>query len=754
MGASRTGPAYVTYNGQTWYFYVGVSSGDKYRLNYKIAVEGNNPHVELEWAIKVEPRAIVHPDNGMLYVFFASDHDHVNGYQIVPDGQGGHHHRYFKLGYLYDHDRHHGRPRSRPNFGVSLMPGGFLVTHRCENEKRLYASYYSLTDLGPVPLATDADDVTWDAMRSVALPFTTDDCPKLDNVNATVIADAKAESGFRLVICLREDGERLVFLEAALSPELECGETSRFVLNIESGKIESDRIGLCTGPDGRACASFYRNDRPYLLTRNAFNDWRANPINSLSEDSVGKKINQDTVPTLFFYVKDDGSQADSGGEQTAARVPVYRRVCMCDDGGNFRHGNSPPSGPYGEAVREPLERVTLDAGLPVLGIIEGGPPMPTQNLTIQDYNVTKQMSTVKIVDSTSNSAETRATGKVGFIVATEGDVRVGLEDVGISAILQGSVTGTVGVTGSRTFASGYSWGYTSLTRQTTTTKIEHTTRPVQRPDDGTVWPDPTGTVIVLGLSAIGYKYYFVPYDCDERSLPGSIPLIYEYTPDGMEMVPMPYMINPNDVVPGVLDSYKNPYRAQQIASMARLELANEAGTPLSSPVSLGFASSGGSTSTEKAWFTSNDTSSGIYADLTDKVGISWDLKAILGGSRGSVVAGIEYAYTETQTESTTTENILAAEMTLNGDPGNPTQYDWFQSSIYFLQPDPNITREWRDRLIWDGMSDKARAMNQKLVDRIDPSSNAWKICYIVTNSEPASLSGPYDPARSKKVALL
>src|SRR5690606_17711675 len=43
MGASRTGPAYVTYNGQTWYFYVGVSSGDKYRLNYKIAVEGNNP---------------------------------------------------------------------------------------------------------------------------------------------------------------------------------------------------------------------------------------------------------------------------------------------------------------------------------------------------------------------------------------------------------------------------------------------------------------------------------------------------------------------------------------------------------------------------------------------------------------------------------------------------------------------------------------------------------------------------------------
>lgn len=749
MGASRTGPAYVSYNGQTWYFYVGISSNDGYRLNYKIVVDGDNPHVELDWATKVEPRAIVHPDNGTLYVFFSSDHDHVNGYQIVPDGQGGHHHRYFKLGYLYDHDRRHGRPRSRPNFGVSMIPGGFLVTHRCENEKRLYASYYDIMDLDPLALDSETDDVTWDATHSVALPFTTDDCPNLDNVNATVIADGKSESGFRLVSCLRVDSHQLVFLEAELSMDGECGRTSRYTINFKSSKIKSDRIGLYTGPDGRACATFYMNERPYLLTRNAFNDWDANAINSLSEDSIDREINLDTAPTLFYYVEDDGAMGDGADGQTA-RVPVYRRINMCDDAGNFRFGHSPPSGPYGEAVREPLERVALENEWPVLGIIEGGPPMPTQNLTIQDYNVTKQMSSVKIVDKTSHSAETVATGKVGFIVSTEGEAAVGVSRVGIAFGIKGDVTGMAGVATSRRHTTGYTWANRDLVQQTTTTTIEHTTRPDLPREDNSVWPSPTGTVVVLALGVIGYKYFFVPYDCDEQALPPAIPLVYEYTPDGMQMMPMSYMINPADVVPGQLDSYKNPYRAQEIESMARLELANEAGTPLSSPISLGFASSGGSTSTEKAWFTSNDTSSGVYADITALAGVTWKIGAVVATSSGKIMAGVEYEYTKTTTDTTTTENSLSAEMTLNGDPGNPTQYDSFQSSIYFLQPSPENTQRWRDRLLWEGMSANARSMNQKLVDRIDATSNAWKICYVVSSSEPASLSAPYDPARSKK----
>ncbi|WP_431068292.1 hypothetical protein [Ralstonia holmesii] len=368
----------------------------------------------------------------------------------------------------------------------------------------------------------------------------------------------------------------------------------------------------------------------------------------------------------------------------------------------------------GKAKRHTLG--TVEGAKQVLvGLIEGPPPVPKENLNLAAG-----------MDKSSASAETTLSDQTSHTSTVE----ISASEAGIF-----EAKGEVGwiFTGSSSFTLNVA--HTSGSKHTVTTTLTDAFKNSlkQEQKDGHTGVQPLGTAVVLGLSLTGYEFQFL--DAAGKAIEDA-PQMRMVIPHTPALRVRPYVINPQrSPVPGELVSYMlDASRMQRLQSQAMV-LADERRK---------LSSSWGLTSTGQAIFQRvelDQFSRGFAIDLK----LMLSVKANFLGEKGEIGGGMQLKLSGTWTSSDQNTRTLSTSVSVPGNRSAVGSYYAYSYDTYLLQPSQAIEAAFLESLVTtDWPADKNdRQINQELLDDLAPAGTdaegPWMITYAVTESHRVQL---------------
>lgn len=365
---------------------------------------------------------------------------------------------------------------------------------------------------------------------------------------------------------------------------------------------------------------------------------------------------------------------------------------------------------YGCLQRRGLEQVQSEKNL-LVGILEGPPPVPWENMNIPDDYDPSERGTGKTVYSKIE------TGAFAY------NLNLAAGFIGKFSV-QGGYIGYGKVEGS--LSTGYKFAYERKIVETKTTSFEVMARKQKKGDEYTL--QPVGAAVLLSTAWAGYAYEYVAPD---GKVPKFTPVYYQVFPSesDLHLASRPYAINPKiGPVPGELTSYK--------VSEEKKKLYDEKATQLVS----------GKNHMSSSWSLSGKVVESFerYVEDTFVHGFYFDLKLLIGAawedwifSKGEVMAGGEFKLDMTWKSAKGEKVGLYSECQTRGNvacKGTYTSYDYY---TYQLAPDNQWEKEFLDNLVTNEWpADKTyREYNEGLKKSIIPGSKPWKVVHILVGSK-------------------
>lgn len=122
-----------------------------------------------------------------------------------------------------------------------------------------------------------------------------------------------------------------------------------------------------------------------------------------------------------------------------------------------------------------------------------------------------------------------------------------------------------------------------------------------------------------------------------------------------------------------------------------------------------------------------------------------------GGESASLLGGVEYAYTTTQSTIESEAFKINSKVDVP-DPGDAPGVIAYDYELYFLPPPKDGPFNWIDELIYS-INEDPTGFNQPLLSSVDPGSKCWKVMFVVTSIQyNTSVEGLVDFGLSSELA--
>jgi hypothetical protein len=412
----------------------------------------------------------------------------------------------------------------------------------------------------------------------------------------------------------------------------------------------------------------------------------------------------DRIPPTIYASGEFPDPSESGNP---AKVPVYRTFLFDQ--------KSAETVQIGWAQRTlSTQNAPDDPPGFLVGFVEGGPPVPNENIQAIDPKIVSSLATM------TYGVETDADTDMTYNFAVDVMVKMSEED-GIPWV------GTVDV--DMDFDIGYSGKWTQQNQ---------TKRQGSFTQDTGFEAGPEGNAVTCGGTAWVYivdSYTAWQYDFLDASGNHPDPLADTYVqlvPNEPSLVPFSYAIDPASTegpVPGnLLTYYMTTDQLQQLESSAAIPCSvSVVGTGASSESSFpetGWDSMGGKYTEEVAKLVKDSTSQGLSADASEMIG------GTVMGTKVQVGLKTKFDFeVGWGTEQTSTyKSELDKSLITDGEPP-PGQYSRYAFVTLMLAPNATYVDDLLRRLEY---VDEA-GLNADLKAHINPDSMPWKITYAVTS---------------------
>lgn len=445
-------------------------------------------------------------------------------------------------------------------------------------------------------------------------------------------------------------------------------------------------------------------------------------VNVMSKGK-GQKVQYGSNAFEIIFVNGPLSQQTStaNSELQDATIPLYPGIVYWSNG-NLQH-----------QVSQQLWIQLARRGLPavpgqriMLGIIEGPPPIPNENLNMNaTWDPYTFMGQPGFADTYFATMQTATSGinlswKAGILISAQTKVEIDENfwifqaDAYVKAQLELETTyrGTYTDIETLTLSSG------------TTTRAEIP----QNSDTQQYYVKAAGSLLLMDAQWTGYAYAIL--DASGNQVPGAI-TYRSIFPTHTSITATPYLIPPSSSgfpAPGNLMSYMlEPDEAAALAADSVIQFQ------------------GGIQYLTNAWGYNTKTVSNYTT--TDQVswshGLTVDLKVLLGvGGKGALLGtsaetevsgAVKIGFESIWNWVSATGQNIGVDLQLRGNSQAPNSYTYYVFYVYQLADD----NQWASDLLSNLISPtfptdpNERAQQQALVDQIYPGSTPWKICYSV-----------------------
>lgn len=583
----------------------------------------------------------------------------------------------------------------------------------------------------PLPLEKDDSVATFDPDDTEVA------CATLPN-----LLTGKASLSFLAKRRLKET-EYLGCWTAQINDDLQLGELTEHPQRWTGKKIRFPRLD--TLPNGNVVAYFINEDddaqwftiTPTALLGGGDDGKQVSPftagtakvdaslnevIHSMSRASKTHAVNygDNAFALVFAY----GKAVVQPGEQNPD-LQDYKAAL--NPGVLFYNGHGTIAERYGSALWGYLTRTALpvvEGKSLLLGIIEGPPPIPNDNLNIDSHydplvwfgQPGYSMATFAKTDAQELGWD--LTWSAGAVIKAKWKLGIGAkwDFFGAKSWAQLEVTAKAAYKGARTEID---------TRQTVAA-IQAGSEIQGGTDDEPYSVQKAGVLVFQNASWTGYSY---AYTRPDGSLPDETAVYYEVKPTDLVVSGYPYLINPEaGPQPGDLSTYRLT-KDERDALERRSMIDLGKGT--------GFLTG--------AW--GYDTKTLPTFALTDSTkvahGFSLSLDAMLTiGSEGKLFAmetsgeagiGVETSFTSSWSTTNSTSIEVGGEIWLRGNAMAPNSYAAYTYFLYLLEQDPQWAADLVESMVTDTFPAPGDARDQqiRLRDMVAKTSAPWKICYAV-----------------------
>lgn len=629
-------------------------------------------------------------------------------------------------------------------FGAAALTDGVLLVGATPHQR-------SSLQIVAIPW-TALDQPTWMrdvVVRTVRLPLSTkagdgsldeDDCevscdivlgPGDTGPTLVVVAKRKDHDVFRIGCWVAPIGDDLTVGKLTEHPQYWSGKDLRFA----TVQALPDNTAVLYYLDHNDQAKWYTNTAVGLTGMTTPEtippaQWKLGS----SSDSLGviatmskrQEPDVDYGGNAFHVVVVPGELSTSPGKNNPdlvdAKVPVTAGVLYYNGNGKIRELYG--AGPWRYLVRTACRQVPGRELL--VGIVEGPPPIPNQNLNMADsYDPLKYFNGTGYSQATFAGTQGRSTGleltwSAG--VVTKASVKA---TSGIDIPFIGEAKAWLKVEGS--LKAAYKGAYSELT---TTQSVATVVAGAEiEGGAGTYSVQAAGVLVFQNADWTGYEYSYL--DAKGKPAAGSTS-VYEIEPTNVSVHAVPYLMDPDQrPVPGRLETYElTEDEHQALERRSIIDLGHGTGYLTGS---WGYDTK---TVASFATTTAKATKHGFTFGLSTLV--SAGMEAELLGIKGEadVGAGVEIAFESAWSTGSTDGIQVGGEIWLRGNSKAPNAYTDYSYRLYLLEESKTWTTDLLAHLVTDDFPANAteRAQQQRLVDLIAPGSQPWKICYSLASS--------------------
>jgi hypothetical protein len=449
-------------------------------------------------------------------------------------------------------------------------------------------------------------------------------------------------------------------------------------------------------------------------------------IDVIPKMSKGQKVSNvdygnNAFEVAFVSGAPETSQSANNPDLTDVAIPLYPAVIYWSRG-NLWHLTSQSLWAY--IARRGLPSVRGNQVL--LGIIEGPPPVPEENLNLDPHwDPYMWMGQPGFAAASFATTQSESVGvNLGWSAGIIASASVKYEADANFWIFESDGY----LKGSLELQLAYRGTYESLSSQALWQGNSTRAEMAQDPTTKAYSIQAAGSLVLMDASWTGYQY--VVLDSGGNAIPTAT-TVHQLYPTHVEIAAVPYLIPPpsdGTPVPGRLMSYVLPpdeEQALQDGSVIQMQ--------------------GGVKYLTNSWGYNTKTVSNFTTTSQSRWshGLTFDLKALVtaGGAltllgqsvEAEITAGIQVKFEATWSWATQSSKTVGVDVDLRGNSAAPDSYTYYVFYLYLLAEDNDWCQDLLPRLLTDTWptDPNQRAQQQQLVQMISPDSAPWKICYAV-----------------------
>jgi hypothetical protein len=411
-------------------------------------------------------------------------------------------------------------------------------------------------------------------------------------------------------------------------------------------------------------------------------------------------------------------------ELTDAELPLYAGLL-------YYNGNGQIAEVWSSRLWRTLQRTARPrvAGRQLLvGIIEGPPPIPNENLNMDDkYDPLRYFNGPgysQAVFAGSQSEES------GFDLSWSA---AAIATMSIKGTSESSLPGILSLKAWLKAEVSLSAAYKgALSRLGTTQSVSTITAGSEIEGDGVTQKfsvQPAGVLVFQNADWTGYQY---SYRTPQGTVADGSVSVFDIEPTNVSVEAVPYLMNPEvDPVPGKLSSYVlSRHEHEALERKSKIDLGQGTGY---------LTGAWGYDTKTVATF-------GMTKSETVKHGFKFNAEVLLsagmeGKLLGNAVEGTAGVGLEFELESSwSTKNsegiTVGSEVWLRGNSEAPDAYTSYTYRVYLLEESSTWATDLRAALLTPTWPENPaeRLQQQRLLELIDPQSQPWKLCYSVSDT--------------------
>lgn len=536
---------------------------------------------------------------------------------------------------------------------------------------------------------------------------------------------------YRLVLGLKDTSGNARIHEYRLNTKMSGDLLNRYFVTPVPGDDEwrtlttgAENVGLSmhTGMDGRAYVAVQKADTIEIFARTGYD---ANQKAVWENTEHLPRTSYEYLPTFVYKpVYNTG--------QPSAPIPINRVGFFVAGQGTGSRGYDDA---FGLARRRDLpQSATSSAGV-VVGIVDGPPPIPDENLKL--YGSQSVNSAFNFAYNNTSQKSTTATFGQGVTMGASGTLGGDFKGFGASVEIEKEV--------SEKFQSSYSEQSGSRSEQYLA--VQSGTFPS---DDGShEVTKPLGTLFVATMSFGGATYEFGSMQNGQFvPTPGGLVFTQLWPKGSYNIQPRSWWMNPNGRIPGNIRSYEaQPGETEALDAISKIHFSGLTGDTNY----LAFSMSDDSYSR-----TAYDYFSGLTrseeTSISTREALKVSVTTPIGGASVSAAQDTDVSRAWDVGSDSSVGISVYTEVQNDRRSSAPPNYFSLTYQTYLLKDDNAYLRELLSddpngigmvTSIWPPPGSEERRQNEELKALLIRSSKPWKVTYVVTN---AAMNRPLNPA--------